>query len=52
MMTTMLHIAPDATEFDKKRQVADLYSFTESEAGQTYIAEGYVGWDYSADDWR
>jgi hypothetical protein len=25
---------------------------TESEAGQTYIAEGYVGWDYSADDWR
>ena len=52
MMTTMLHIAPDATEFDKKRQVADLYSVTESEAGQTYIAEGYVGWDYSADDWR
>ena len=52
MMTTMLHIAPDATEFDKKRQVADLYSITESEAGQTYIAEGYVGWDYSADDWR
>ena len=52
MMTTMLHIAPDATEFDKKRQVADLYSHTESLAGQTYIAEGYVGWDYSADDWR
>ena len=52
MMTTMLHIAPDATDFDKKRQVADLYSHTESLAGQTYIAEGYVGWDYSADDWR
>ena len=52
MMTTMLHIAPDATEFDKKRQVADLYSFTESQAGQTFIAEGYVGWDYDADDWR
>lgn len=52
MMTTMLHIAPDATEFDKKRQVADLYSITESKAGQTYIAEGYVGWEYSADDWR
>lgn len=52
MMTTMLHIAPDATEFDKKRQVADLYSHTESLAGQTFIAEGYVGWDYSADDWR
>jgi p-hydroxybenzoate 3-monooxygenase len=52
MMTTLLHMAPDATEFDKKRQIADLYSLTESEAGQTYIAEGYVGWDYSADDWR
>jgi p-hydroxybenzoate 3-monooxygenase len=52
MMTTMLHIAPDATEFDKKRQVADLYSFTESKAGQTFIAEGYVGWDYTPDDWR
>ncbi|BAU99488.1 4-hydroxybenzoate 3-monooxygenase [Aurantimicrobium minutum] len=52
MMTTMLHIAPDATEFDKNRQVADLYSHTESLAGQTFIAEGYVGWDYDADDWR
>lgn len=52
MMTTMLHIAPDATEFDKKRQVADLYTHTESLAGQSFIAEGYVGWDYSADDWR
>ncbi len=52
MMTTMLHIAPDATEFDKKRQVADLYAHTQSEAGQTFIAEGYVGWDYDADDWR
>lgn len=52
MMTTMLHIAPDATEFDKKRQVADLYAHTQSEAGQTFIAEGYVGWEYDADDWR
>ncbi|MEY4039147.1 MAG: hypothetical protein RLZZ52_15 [Actinomycetota bacterium] len=52
MMTTMLHIAPDATEFDKQRQVADLYAHTESEAGQRFIAEGYVGWEYSADDWR
>ncbi|MEG2777671.1 MAG: FAD-dependent monooxygenase, partial [Aurantimicrobium sp.] len=52
MMTTMLHIAPDATDFDTKRQVADLYTHTESLAGQTFIAEGYVGWDYSADDWR
>lgn len=52
MMTTMLHIAPDATEFDKQRQVADLYAHTESEAGQRFIAEGYVGWEYGADDWR
>jgi p-hydroxybenzoate 3-monooxygenase len=51
-MTTMLHIAPDASEFDKARQLGELYSVTESEAANTYLAEGYVGWDYGADDWR
>ena len=52
MMTTMLHLAPEASEFDKQRQIAELYMYTQSEAGQTFIAEGYVGWEYGADDWR
>jgi p-hydroxybenzoate 3-monooxygenase len=52
MMTTMLHIAPDASDFDKQRQLGELYMYTSSEAGQTFIAEGYVGWPYDADDWQ
>jgi p-hydroxybenzoate 3-monooxygenase len=52
MMTTMLHLAPEASEFDKQRQIAELYMYTQSEAGQKFIAEGYVGWEYGADDWR
>lgn len=52
MMTTMLHLAPEASEFDKQRQIAELYMYTQSEAGQKFIAEGYVGWEYGADDWK
>ncbi len=52
MMTTMLHIAPDASDFDKQRQLGELYMYTSSEAGQIFIAEGYVGWPYDADDWQ
>ena len=51
-MTTMLHVAPDASEFDKKRQLGELRSVTESAAANAYLSEGYVGWDYEADDWR
>jgi len=51
-MTTMLHIAPDATEFDKRRQLGELYTVTTSPHAQRYIAEGYTGWDYEANDWR
>jgi len=51
-MTTMLHIAPDASEFDKRRQLGELHSVTESAAANAYLAEGYVGWDYGAGDWR
>ena len=51
-MTTMLHIAPDATEFDKRRQLGELHSVAESAAANAYLAEGYVGWDYGARDWR
>lgn len=51
-MTTMLHIAPDATEFDKRRQLGELASVTDSVYAQQYLAEGYTGWEYDADDWR
>jgi len=51
-MTSMLHIADDASEFDKKRQLGELYTVTTSNYAQQYIAEGYSGWDYDADDWR
>lgn len=51
-MTTMLHVAPDATEFDKQRQLGELRTLTQSDAGNAYLSEGYVGWDYDATDWR
>jgi len=43
-MTQMLHSAPDATEFDQLRRVAELRSVAESTAGSTYLAEAYTGW--------
>ncbi|WP_296666138.1 4-hydroxybenzoate 3-monooxygenase [Demequina sp.] len=43
-MTTMLHVAPEDSEFDRLREVGELRSVVESEAGQTYLAEGYTGW--------
>ncbi|MCR2783300.1 MULTISPECIES: 4-hydroxybenzoate 3-monooxygenase [unclassified Microbacterium] len=43
-MTNMLHVAPDATDFDRLRQVGELRSVVESEAGRTYLAEAYTGW--------
>jgi p-hydroxybenzoate 3-monooxygenase len=51
-MTSMLHIAPDASEFDTKRGLGELYSVTNSRHAQQYLAESYVGWDYGVDDWR
>ncbi len=43
-MTSMLHVAPDATDFDRRRQLGELRSVVESEAGRTYLAEAYTGW--------
>ena len=43
-MTTMLHRAPDSTDFDDLRQLGELTSLVSSEAGSTYLAEGYTGW--------
>ena len=43
-MTTMLHRAPDAGDFDVRRQVAELGAVVGSRAASTYLAEGYTGW--------
>ncbi|GAA3884094.1 4-hydroxybenzoate 3-monooxygenase [Leifsonia kafniensis] len=50
-MTSMLHIAPDATEFDKLRSLGELASVTGSRSAQAYLAENYVGLDYGVGDW-
>lgn len=43
-MTSMLHTAPDASDFDRHRQAGELRSVVESEAGRTFLAEAYTGW--------
>ncbi len=43
-MTSMLHAAPDAGDFDRLRQLGELRSVVDSEAGRTYLAEAYTGW--------
>ena len=46
-MTTMLHRAPGEQEhrdFDELRQLGELTGLVSSEAGATYLAEGYTGW--------
>jgi len=47
-MTSMLHTTPEASEFDRRRQLGELYSVVESEAGMRYLAEAYTGWPLSA----
>ena len=43
-MTTMLHTLPGTSDFDYRRQIAELESVVSSEAGSTYLAEAYTGW--------
>ena len=43
-MTTMLHTLPGSSEFDYRRQEAELGSLVDSHAGRTFLAEGYTGW--------
>lgn len=43
-MTTMLHRAEGATDFDEHRQLGELTTLVASTAGSTYLAEGYTGW--------
>lgn len=45
-MTSMLHTATDATDFDQRRQVGELRSVVESEAGRAFLAEAYTGWPH------
>jgi p-hydroxybenzoate 3-monooxygenase len=51
-MTSMLHIAPDASDFDRRRGLGELNMLTSSHAGQQYLAESYTGWDYGVGDWE
>ncbi|MCB1273370.1 MAG: 4-hydroxybenzoate 3-monooxygenase [Leucobacter sp.] len=46
-MTSMLHLQPEANEFDRLRQLGELRSVVESEAGRKYLAEAYTGWPYA-----
>ncbi len=43
-MTSMLHQMPEASDFDRMRQLGELRSVTDSRAGRTYLAEAYTGW--------
>ena len=43
-MTSMLHTVPGSSEFDRMRQLGELYTVVESEAGQRFLAEAYTGW--------
>jgi p-hydroxybenzoate 3-monooxygenase len=42
-MTSMLHRFADASDFDLRRQLAELDAVTASTAGATFLAENYVG---------
>ncbi|HEY5788873.1 MAG TPA: 4-hydroxybenzoate 3-monooxygenase, partial [Microlunatus sp.] len=41
-MTSMLHLPTDGSDFDLRRQRAEIRSIIESRAGSTYLAEGYT----------
>lgn len=43
-MTSMLHTTADATDFDRLRQLGELRSVVDSEAGSRFLAEAYTGW--------
>ena len=47
-MTSLLHVAPDATDFDRRRQLGELRTVVESDHGHAYLAEAYCGWPSAA----
>jgi p-hydroxybenzoate 3-monooxygenase len=42
-MTSMLHTGPDASDFDRMRQLGELRSVVDSQAGRRFLAESYTG---------
>jgi p-hydroxybenzoate 3-monooxygenase len=46
-MTSMLHLTPEASDFDRRRQIGELESVVSSEAASTYLAEAYTGWPFA-----
>ncbi|MEO8262984.1 MAG: 4-hydroxybenzoate 3-monooxygenase [Pseudolysinimonas sp.] len=49
-MTSMLHAAPDSSDFDRHRRMGELYSVVGSRAGSQYLAEAYTGWPLESHD--
>ncbi|HWK20191.1 MAG TPA: 4-hydroxybenzoate 3-monooxygenase [Microbacteriaceae bacterium] len=43
-MTSMLHAAPDASDFDERRRLAELELVATSPHGSAFLAEAYTGW--------
>ena len=43
-MTSMLHTLPGGTDFDVRRQVAELKMVVSSAGASTYLADAYTGW--------
>jgi p-hydroxybenzoate 3-monooxygenase len=42
-MTRLMHLFPEETPFDRKRQLAELDYVASSEAAATSLAENYAG---------
>ncbi|GAA3939805.1 hypothetical protein GCM10022383_17140 [Microbacterium soli] len=40
----MRHRLPENNDFDRRRQLGELRSVVDSEAGRTYLAEAHTGW--------
>lgn len=43
-MTQLMHTSPDASDFDRRRQLGELDTVVSTRAGRTYLAEQYTGW--------
>lgn len=48
-MTNMLHLTPESSGFDQRRQLGELRTVVESEAGRRYLAEAYTGWPFATE---
>jgi p-hydroxybenzoate 3-monooxygenase len=48
-MTSMLHTAPDASDFDRRRQEGELRAVVGSESARRFLAECYTGWPFTTE---